>query len=503
MRFFRIRDLSFFRGHIFFSFCLILLSFSSATGESFFNFAEYKLLSLFTLPAPQIEKKSSLAMNTGLRLSFSHADLRGFFTLPKTDFNNLSEKEGLDKLSLFNSPRIGAGLYLFQKSIPTGIKVGHLTYTKSVSRLKNPSPSTTAAPLQKSFPFSPGIGSCLPTLTSSPQRLSWTLSAKKIKFSSTDSQLEFFFNEDQEGLLSLSTKYETKRFLSLQASFTGGRFFIENKSEILKKNNCDFSGDFYYSGLGEFAFLSPLLKLSLCTGIQECPYDVNPVWIKVDGRSSIGRLLINFSYFFIPTAKNSPKAAPLIGASSTVCRTVEQAQINPQLIFLFDDKKVSSLRIGFSALENWKVTATNIPVQLNTAKFRTGLCYENKVFSIDANWTHGNILLSGNPPVKSAMPEEYRSVSIGTSYSAEKVRSSLSLSYSNSPPLTENSSLKESVSLSAKMAIPSTGLTAQCAINTGFKDKKRYNGEGEFSITWIMRRNSFRSSIKVGLTIPF
>ncbi len=471
-------------------------------GEETFRFAEYKFSSALTLPKTSTGKEDSLAGSTGLRLSFNDADFRAFTTLPKTSFSQISTANGIhEKLSLFDEARFGAGIFLFQKDFPLNLKVGHNTFSKSISRLRNPSPSVTANPLTKSFAFSIGASPALPTLNSSRQPLSCAFSLspaeKPFKFHFC---LEGFFNEEKESAVCFSAKFPFSKAVFVQSAFCAARLYIENNSSILEKNNAAFNPDFFYSALYEFCFHSPLLKINFYSGIQENPYDVNPFWFKVDGRTAFKSILLNFSYFALPTTKDSPKAAPMITGSSSVCRTVEQASINPQLLFFMGE---SSLRLGFSALENWKVTATSPAVQLNTAKFRVASEYKNGNFSSRLDWTRANLLIKGNPPASSAIPEEYQSLSVSGSLATQKANFSLSGSYTNYPPKTEKSSIKEVLSMDFKLALPQCSLTGNCGLKLTYKAGSRQSGEFEAGVSYFLSRKYLRSSLKAELILAF
>ena len=167
-------------------FCLSLaFSQNFCFGENLFNFLEYKLSANFTLPQGDSDKEKTVAGNTGLKASFRDADLRGYVTLPKTKFSEIEDANSAsEKFELLDDFRYGAGIFLFKKSLPLTLKIGQNSFSKSVSKMRNPSPSTTANPLTKSFAFSTGIGASLPTLSSSVQPLSFaaTFSVPKDKF---------------------------------------------------------------------------------------------------------------------------------------------------------------------------------------------------------------------------------------------------------------------------------------------------------------------------------
>lgn len=470
-----------------------------------FNFAEIKFSSSLTLPTESSGKEKALSGSGGLRLNFQHLDLRGYATLPKTDLKKIAGAHTVgEKTDLLNEPRYGAGIFLFKKSVPLTIKAGSNTYSKSASKLKNPSPSTTANPLTKGFSFSTGAGASLPTLTSSAQPLSvaanFSLPEKK---SPVPLSVDLFVTEDAAAFGSLSGKISLTRYISLQSAFSFGRFYIENNSTVLKKNNASFAPDWFYCALGETAFHSPLLKLHGYAGFHQSPYESDSMWLKIDGRTTFKILLVDFSFFMIPTAKNAPKAAPLIGGSSSVCRTTEQMSVNPQLIFTFADKNASSLRLGFSALENWKVTSTNTPAQLNVLKLRAGTAYESRFVNARLDWTDANILLAGEPPIKSAYPERYRTLALSGSASGKAAKTAVSASYTKYPPVTEGSATKETYSASVSVAIPKKNLSFKSGIDLTYKEKERHSSSVDASISYTMRKKYVRASAKLEFIMPF
>ena len=486
--------------------CLLSVGFSArGDSEVLFKYAEYAFSETFTIPTEASGKEKALSANTGLKILFRDVDLRAYVTLPKTEFAELSTAESLSqKTDLLTDVRYGAGILLLQNYVPISLKLGRNTFSKSVSKLKNPSPSTTANPLATSFAFTPGIGARLPTLTSSVQSRSLALSlSPKAKKTQSQFLAETFITEEKNGVASVSVKHQFLRAIFVQSAVSLGRFYIENNTTILQKNNAAFNAGWFYSALAETAVHTPLLKLNFYTGIQQSPYDSNPVWIKAEGRTTLSFLQCTATYFSIINAKDSPKAAPLIGGSSTICRVSEQASVNPQMLFLLNDRHASSVRFGFSALEQQKITATNTPVLLTTLKLRAGAAYENHFFTTRFDWTHANILLDGDPPTKSSTPEECHSFSLSSSYAGKHAKVSLSGSYARYPPLTETSALKEVYSADVKIGVPALKISAQAGVDVTLKDGERSAGEFDARITYTMKRKYLHTSLKVGLAMPF
>ncbi len=483
---------------------MLLVPATDIFSEPVFKYIDYKFLAGFTIPEESTDKEKAVSAYTGFKILFSHADLRSYVTLPKTNFSTINSCDNVkEKIDLLNDVRYGAGIFLFKDSFPVSLKIGQNTYSKSVSKIKNPSPSTTANPLTKSFSFSTGIGANLPVLTGSVQPFSYALSFSTKNNKNLTFITEGFFDENENGVISILTKYNFTKTIFIQSQFSLGRFYIENNSSYLKTNNALFEPDFFNSALAEFCFHSPFFKINFHSGLQESPYDVDSIWFKIDGRTSFKGLLLNFSYFAIPTTKDSPKPAPFIGGSSAICRIIEQASANSQLLFFIDDKFSSSIRIGFSALENWKVTATNTPVQLNTAKFRAALLYENKFFTTRFDWTHANILLAGTPPTKSSIPDNFYSYTLSSSYYGQLTKISLSAGYSLYPPKKKSYSEKEIYSGDLNLFFPKVNISAQTGINLTYKADRRYSGEIETGLQYVFIKKYFRSSIKASLVIPF
>lgn len=403
--------------------------------EDFFNYAELKFNSKISIPKKDSDSKKELKEAAGIKLSFKNADFRFYDTLSKTEFDSIPIE--IPKKN-FESPRYGAGLFLFKETFPVSIKIGKNSYSKSLSKIKNPTPSSFANPLSKSFAFSSGLGATLPTITSTAQTNSLNFAVSLFKKTKFPFYFDTFIDEEKNFAFSVFSIINLSKLTSVQISFTGAKFFLENDSSVLKKNHFDFEPNFYHSALSEISFRSPSFKSNFYLGIQESPYEKNPIWFKIDGRKTFGNFLVDFSYFAIPTSKDSPKVAPIIGANSQIQHTIEQFGINPQVIFLFDDKNSSSLRFGIHGIESWKITNSNKAELLNVGKIRSAVEFENKLFNIRYDFTIANILFSGNPPNKSTTPEKYFSHSISTDFRGKYIFSTINFDFKYFPPYNSN-----------------------------------------------------------------
>ncbi|MBQ0051916.1 MAG: hypothetical protein KBT11_07620, partial [Treponema sp.] len=281
-------------------------------------------------------------------------------------------------------------------------------------------------------------------------------------------------------------------------------FYVQNDSVVLKKNYCDFEPEWLYSGICEFSLKSPVLKTNFYAALLETPYDNLSFWFKAEGRTAWKNFLLDFSYFAVPSAAKSPNAAPLIGGSSSICRTLEQFSLNPQILFLFDDKNSSSLRLGVNVLNMWKITDTNKVEELQLMKIRSGICFENSFFTGQLDFTTNNLLLDGVPPTVSSTPEKYYGCRLSLSSAFSSCGIYFSADYKNYPPPASSSARKDSVDFSIK-ATPGRAkiLNASAGLSLIYKDMKRYSGNFSAGAGLKLKSKKIRSSIKIQLEIPF
>ncbi|WP_191016576.1 hypothetical protein [Treponema zioleckii] len=473
--------------------------------EPVFNYAEYKFSSTICLPQDQSDKENSLSANTGLKLALSDADIRAYFTLPKTSLSDLKNSSFREKLDFWDSPRLGASVFLFQKSFPVTLKAGSLTYSRSISKLKSPSPSMAANPLTKSFSFATGSGATLPTLTSAEQPksvfLSFSIPEEKTYFPFTS---EFFINDENEAGIFFNVQHDFSKHVSLQTSFTGVRNYIENNSAILKKTHLQFSPQWLFAGLFETSFRSPIFKSNFYAAYHQSPYNTedfsDSIWIRFDGRTSFKNFLLDFSYFSVPTTGSTPKAAPIITSSSAICRTIEQIGINPQVIFLFGNKNSQILRLGVHAVDSWKITSTKSAESYNTLKLKGGALFESHNFNFRTDFSATNILLSKD--TKSTQLEKYYEFSASTGINLKNSVSSINGSFKFYP---ENSSeKKKQINLNASCTPgKEKKLTLQGGFSSTIKDGSKTNGSTWSAVTVKLKSNSLKSTFKLKFELPF
>ena len=487
-----------------FIFLALILTTLKLWAEPVFHFADFKSSVVTNF---YNQKENSASLYTGLRLKFYAADLRAYVTMPKTEFSTINNCISEQKpKELFNEVRWGSSFNFFTKTLPTTLKFGTLTYSQAISRLKNPAPSVTASPITKSFGFLPGLESSLPSLTSSVQSKSLYLKSTT-KNKSNSFSFESFLTEEKNFASSLVFIHNPLRFLQLQYALTGVSFNIEGSSSLLKKNNASFEKSRYEAFCADFSARCPLLKANFYFGAHQNPYGSVNCWFNSKFRFSKGRFLGDFGYFCIIPNSSSPKVAPLVGIDCSVCRTVNQFFINPQLIFF--PSHADSLRFGFLALKTYKHVGTSKIVYVDTLKLSLSALAESKTYSAKCVFSACNILLDGIPPNKSSAPERYYDAGFSAVHKGDFARLSLTTDFKFYPPMSSYLVLSSSKSNDYKKEIFSASvssalgkqITASLGGDATFKDGKKTSSNAQGSLTWKIKNKKFTSSVKAAFTL--
>ncbi|MBQ7159891.1 MAG: hypothetical protein IJS09_10805 [Treponema sp.] len=492
-------------------FVLMVLPSVTVCAEPFFKYAEVKESTSLTIPADS-EKENSYGGSAGFRLVFGkpvqNLDARTYVTLPKTKssvFGTLSSPG--DFFALLDDIRYGAGI-TSETVVPVSVKAGMLGLSKSTSRLENPTPSGSANPLAKSFSFSAGIGANLPTLTSSVKPLAFyadvTAPKNTLPFSL---QTQCVLTEEGRAFASIVCAVPFGRLMTAQQSITVGWMKVENNVKYLADTNADFSAQWLYGALWESAFRSPWLKANLFIGFQQMPFGEGfspwAVWIKAAARTSYKNVLIDFSYFCIPTLSAAPKAVPLMGGSSTVCRTIRQTGIAPQAQFELHNAYAAILRIGIHALFEKKILNTREAEQYSTLRLNAGFAYESKPFTTKITAGITNAVLDGRFLTDSTTPDSYYSADISSSLSLEQIKASASLGYDRYPKSAKTGNTKDNFSLDIS-ASPGKKrmITLTGGANISYKNGEKTSSSATSSVTISLKSTFIRATIKCAMTMP-
>ncbi|MDE5614008.1 MAG: hypothetical protein K2I74_05070, partial [Treponemataceae bacterium] len=407
-----------------------------------------------------------------------------------------------DAFALCNDVRFGAGGTL-ATSFPVAVKAGALTFSRSVSRLKNPTPSAIANPLKKSFGFSAGIGSSLPTLTSAvkPLAVSASLSVPKKRWG-IPLEAQFAVAKDDMACAAFSFSVCPAKYISVQSAFTAGRFLARasNTTQKLLANTAAFFDETQlFAASWESAFRSPFLKANLSVGFHQTPFAAGfspcAVWIKATARTTFRAVLLDLSFFSIPTISATPRTVPLVGASATICRTISQFGINPQV--QFDLPRAATIRLGVHALAEQKILSTRAAELYGTLKWSAGIAYESRPFTAKMTAGATNIIIDGSALTASTTPDKYYSADVSTVLVLEKIRATCSFGYDRYPPAAKTGNTKDIFSLNATA---SPGLARMLTLTGGYtvtyKNSEKASSSVSASATLKCKTTWTRISLK-------
>lgn len=496
-------------------FALAMLSQVAAT-EPVFKYAEWKTAAAVALPESLSGAQSTLFGNAGLKLLGSHFDARCYWTLPKTALESATHAESASAFTdLCDSPRYGAALFLLDNTMPLSVRAGKLSYARSLSQLKNPAPATTANPLTKTFSALYGLGAALPTLTSAEQPLSCALSIDFSPLTASVSAAAPVFEaalcNDSTACICIHGEKTLSTHTRALYSLTAARFFLESSS-TLRAASADFESDWYNAALAEAAFLSPLLKANARAGCHQQPYPASggssstALWLQLNVRAGWQCLLVDASFFAVPSADSAPKAAPVIGGSSSVCRTVRQASINPQTQWLLGSRKPLALRAGIHALWQERVTATKYADSYETKKLTAGASLESTQHALKATCAAVNVGITGAFHTQSSIPERYYQATLAYTLTKPSARAAVTLDAKQYPvqPLRTTSQEKRTYAVSANLSPGKARmLTVQAGASATYKADARTAGEINAAATIKLKTQKLRTTVKAALSLPF
>lgn len=479
---------------------------STARAAPIFKFAEVKETMSLSIPRDDT-KENAASGSAGGRIVLGNdifsLDARSYVTLPKTKWSALgSVSSPADAFALCNDVRFGAGGTL-DTPFPVAVKAGTLTFSRSVSRLKNPTPSSIANPLKKSFGFSAGIGSSLPTLTSAvkPLAVSASVSVPQKRWG-VPLEAQFAVAKDDMACAAFSFSARPTKYISVQSAFTAGRFLAcaSNTTQKLLANTAAFFDETQlFAASWESAFRSPFLKANLSVGFHQTPFAANfsscAVWIKATARSTFRAVLLDLSFFSIPTISATPRTVPLVGASATICRTVSQFGINPQV--QFDLPRAATIRLGVHALAEQKILSTRAAELYGTLKWSAGVAYESRPFTAKMTAGATNIIVDGSALTASTTPDKYYSADVSTVLVLEKIRATCAFGYDRYPPAAKTGNTKDIFSLNATASPGSARmLTLTGGYTVTYKNSEKASSSMNASATVKCKTTWTRVSLK-------
>lgn len=471
---------------------LLLFLTSPLSGEPFFCNLHLKANGLFSFSS---DSKNTVELSLGSYFNSNFVSLRAFTTVPKTQFSELKTIAGENNLSsLFTQKRYSADIAFFKKSV--NFKAGSIAYSRSVSRLKNPAPTVPYNPVVKSFTSTGGIGTSLPTASSTKKSDSFYLCFDLFKIKIPFMTQLSFFPEEESCFFSVNTKFNfTKRiFLQSFANFSSN--ILENNSTYLKRQNSTFTSGRFSAFSLENIFYSPFFKLNLYSGIHQNPYENLVFWINAQARCTAGQFLLDASFYAIPSEINSTKPVLLISTDSSIIKTTYQASINPQFIFLTE--KESSITLGITATKNQKIVGTTNIALIETGRIAGGFLFERPDFSVKSNITAANILIAGSPPTKSTTPDKFYEFYFSSTKKKGFFNGIFTAKYREYPPKDKSSDKKQVISASASKNFgQKKQLRLAGNFNSTLKAEKKENSSVLLSSSWTIKRKYFSSTLKV------
>lgn len=449
------------------------------------------------------DKENTFTGSGGFSLSLNALNLRGFASIPKTEFPQISDTiTSKNPGELFSDQRWSARTTLFRNTLPFIVAAGSLSFTKAVSRTKNPVPSLPSSPVQKTFSRTCGIGLTLPGISSTQKPLSYFLNLDFIK-TGLPLNLQAAFNpEDSSAFFCAETRFRPAARAEFQTSLLFSSTVLENNSSFLKEQNCLFEKQRSGSVLWECFFNSPFLKLNFYSGIQQNPFGITSLYLNSKIRLSAGNFLLDASYFAIPTSENSPKAVPLISSNGTLIKTVEQSSINPQLIFL--TKEGTLIRTGLTASQTWKITGTSYVSTIDVGKISAGILLEKKHSSLKASFSAANLLFSGSPPAKSSVPDKFYEFSMSCSSKQPLWNGNFSLKCRQYPPKASGETVRQILSADTSATLGKLrSLKLSAGLDLSAKNSIKDSGKYSLGVQWKVQKKHFSSSLQVTLNQKF
>ena len=479
-----------------------------------FKFAEIKETTSLTIPADS-GKENSVGGSVGGRIVLGNKlfslDARTYATLPKTKRSAFEDvSSSADFFALWNDVRFGMGGTMNTR-FPVSVKAGMLSFSKSVSRLNNPAPSASVSPLTKSFGFSAGIGSNLPTLSSAVKPLAVFASVcVPQKQFGIPLEAQIACTQDNTTFASVSLSVQPHKGMTVQSALTAGHFLVSadnTTKKLLTDTNAFFDTAWTYAASWESAFRSPFLKANLFVGFQQMPFSspFSPcaVWVKAAARTSWRVLLLDLSYFTIPTLSSSPRPVPLLGGSSSICRTINQLGLHPQVQFDIHNAYAATVRLGYYALIEKKILNTREAEQYSTLKWSAGLAYESKPFTAKITFGKTNHVLDGRFLTISTTPDEYYSLDLSTSLALDAIRASVSLGYDRYPTSAKTSTAKDGFSIDAS-ASPGKAriVTLTSGFSSSYKNGEKTGSTADASATVTFKSTWLRTTLKCAVSVP-
>lgn len=495
------------------NFCFILITAAlllaciPARAEAIFRYIDLKESTGITLGA---DGTKTVSADGGISFVSTFLKLRAFESLPETSFSMIKNTRTKDALTLLDSPRYGAELSLFE-TIPVSLKAGHLTFARSLSKLKSPAPAS-AASLTASFSTQTGLYPTLPTISSSSQVRSAALSVSQRSrfrlwsFEAAASENELFAVHAGASFRTAPTPQNPSLPLALSASVTLASAPLENTSSTLTQAGGAFEPVRALASALEASACVPFFKSALTLGIFQNPYGSSALTVRTRFRFIKGSFLIDGTWFAIPTAPSNPRTAPLVTLSSDICRTVQVISFNPQYLLYLGEKSGATLRTGAFIQYQEKVLSDRYASVAELLKAGIGIKAESPTLSSTLECSAVNIPLSvTSPAVPSALSSRYFDASLSVHAHLEKATPSFTFGAKHYPARQKLRTIDEKTEYSCALAGTAgakKAISFRSSYSVTVKNRERTSETFSTSVTVRLKSKHLRTTIKTALILP-
>ncbi len=329
-------------------------NYAEIVSSTYFNFQDLHNGDLFT----DTVKNGSIKNQQGFSLHSSGIDLKYFSLFPKTDFTFFKysyEENGFSKtaenaIDKIENRRFGISVdakKIFYENIPVKIKTGNLSYSKSISLLKNPAFSTNQNAIKNSFGKSFGLGAVLPGISSAKNEESTSIS-----FFPENWIFECACFPSSDFLFCAGRNFKFSRHSNFFTGITGGRFFLQPKKETSWFRQTKYFSPAWYDSFVWINNISfPANKIQLSVGVHQNPFENFRFWVRNENRTIIGSFLIESNFFATDRffCKDLKEGLYSANSSPTPEPVIFQAKLNPQYRNYFENTGIN-FAFGISAM---------------------------------------------------------------------------------------------------------------------------------------------------------
>lgn len=371
-------------------------------------------------------EQPSLRYDAGTSISAGCLKITAGTGTDKINLNKAGDFSPQD-IASFHKVRYGARINKNVNFLPLNIDLlaGTLSFSGTVSRLKNPVPSVPSA-LCRPITLTPGINPSLPSFTSAQKPFSAAISLAPSDKHSLMPRLQAAYIPDCEFILAADKSFSAGPFPKISLSVTAASLkygtgasssWFLSKKAFPQKN---------YAVLGaEANFMAPAFRSSTAFGIYENPFGGVLPWVRTHNFLVLGDFMLGTSYFV-----SDPQT---ITSSGTVPSTKESISITPQYTFRLEKSAVAA---GLTAHAARKRQSGKSGTEYAFFCTKAALSYKTRGLSSTLSQSTEISLENEEPALKNSVQcsvkKTFGSLYSGTSVSFAKKTSSSKLSASQS-----------------------------------------------------------------------